>query len=89
MITQLGTSITGMNVLKYINNFLLLFSSCFNLCISFLSEKKYSRARDHFLHAGQPEDFGAMLAEFATSSGYQGEADLFLTQAVLQWAFLH
>ena len=53
-------------------------------CVFCLLEKQYARARDHFLYASQPEDFGAMLVEFATSLGYQGEADLFITQAVLQ-----
>ena len=48
------------------------------------AEKYYAMARDHFLYSGQPEKYGTMLVEFATSKGYAGEAELFITQAVLQ-----
>ena len=48
------------------------------------TEKNFVKARDHFLYACQPEDYGAMLVEFATSKGYPSEAELFVSQAVLQ-----
>ena len=48
------------------------------------AEKFYAMARDHFIYSGQPEKYGTMLVEFATSKGYAGEAELFVTQAVLQ-----
>ena len=52
--------------------------------LTLTTEKCLGKARDHFLYASLPEDFGAMLVELATSEGYPGEADLFVTQAVLQ-----
>ena len=52
-------------------------------CVLF-SEKDYARARDHFLYASKPEEYGNMLVEFACKKGYPSEADLFITQAVLQ-----
>ncbi len=48
------------------------------------TERQYANARDHFLYAEQPQEFGNMLAEVATKHGYAGEADLFIAQAVLQ-----
>ena len=48
------------------------------------TEKQYGRAREHFLHAEQPQEFGNMLVELSATFGYAGEADLFVTQAVLQ-----
>lgn len=48
------------------------------------TEKQYSKAREHFLYAEKPQEFGHMLAELATTFGYRGEADLFIAQAVLQ-----
>ena len=32
-----------------------------------------------------PEEFGLMLVEFATQKGHPSEADMFITQAVLQY----
>ena len=48
------------------------------------TEKQYVKAREHFLYAEHPQEFGCMLVELATTFGYSGEADLFITQAVLQ-----
>ena len=48
------------------------------------TEKQYVKAREHFLYAEQPKEFGCMLVELATTFGYSGEADLFIAQAVLQ-----
>ena len=52
--------------------------------VSSLTEKQYGKAREHFLYAEQPQEFGLMLVEVATTFGYTGEADLFITQVVLQ-----
>ena len=52
-------------------------------CVLF-SEKDYAQARDHFLYASKPEEYGNMLVEFACKKGYPSEADLFIAQAVLQ-----
>ncbi|XP_065898638.1 Golgi to ER traffic protein 4 homolog [Dysidea avara] len=51
---------------------------------TYWKEKDYARARDHFLYASKPEEYGSMLVEFACKKGYPSEADLFITQAVLQ-----
>ena len=48
------------------------------------SAKQYARAREHFQYACQPEEYAAMLVEVAATRGHPEEADLFLTQAVLQ-----
>jgi len=53
------------------------------LCYQF-PEENYAQARDHFLYASRPEDYGNMLVEFACKKGYPSEADLFIAQAVLQ-----
>ena len=49
-----------------------------------LTERQYVKAREHFLYAEQPQEFGNMLVELAMTFGYSGEADLFIAQAVLQ-----
>ena len=49
-----------------------------------LTERQYVKAREHFLYAEQPQEFGNLLVELATTFGYNGEADLFIAQAVLQ-----
>ena len=56
----------------------------YNILHILLTEKQYAKSREHFLYAEQPQEFGAMLVEMATTLGYSGEADLFLLQAVLQ-----
>jgi hypothetical protein len=52
--------------------------------LEYWKEKQYVKAREHFLYAEHPQEFGCMLVELATTFGYSGEADLFITQAVLQ-----
>lgn len=52
--------------------------------VSFITEKSYSSARQHFLHSDRVEDFGVMLLEYAMKEGYPHERELFLAQAVLQ-----
>ena len=56
----------------------------YNVLHTLLTEKQYAKSREHFLYSEQPQEFGAMLVEMATTLGYSGEADLFLVQAVLQ-----
>lgn len=51
---------------------------------AYTKEKNYVQARQHYLHVEMPEEFGILLMEVATTKGYPGEADLFITQAVLQ-----
>ncbi|CAI8050602.1 Golgi to ER traffic protein 4 homolog [Geodia barretti] len=51
-------------------------------------ERQYVKAREHFLYAEQPQEFGNMLVELAMTFGYSGEADLFIAQAVLQMLVL-
>lgn len=48
--------------------------------------KQYARAREHFQYACEPESYAHMLVEVAVTHGKAKEADLFLTQAILQWA---
>ena len=55
------------------------------MCPCVIIEGNYAEARNHFLYASQPEDYGNMLVEFACKKGYPSEADLFIAQAVLQW----
>ena len=58
---------------------------CVCHCVSGVPlEKQYGKAREHFLYAQQPQEFGNMLVELSTTYGYAGEADLFIAQAVLQ-----
>ena len=53
------------------------------LCL-FFTERNYSSARQHFAHGQEGELYGAFLVEHHVTSGYPGEIDLFVTQAVLQ-----
>ena len=48
-----------------------------------LVDKQFSKARDHFLYAGDPENFGTLLIEMAGLESAVG-ADVVITGAVLQ-----
>ncbi|XP_073245589.1 Golgi to ER traffic protein 4 homolog isoform X2 [Porites lutea] len=50
----------------------------------FWKEKNFSDSQYHFLFTSDGQQCAAMLVENATSRGFPGEADLFVTQAVLQ-----
>ena len=50
-----------------------------------LTEKKFSDSQYHFLFTSDGQQCATMLVENATTLGFQGEADLFVTQAVLQY----
>lgn len=52
------------------------------------SEKNYIKARYHFLHSTDAESFSQMMIECHRKYGYPSEADLFLTQSVLQFLCL-
>lgn len=46
------------------------------------SEKQFTKAREHFLYAADPENFAVLLVEMAGPE--EGEADVIITGAVLQ-----
>ncbi|CAH3020445.1 unnamed protein product [Porites evermanni] len=54
----------------------------------FWKEKNFSDSQYHFLFTSDGQQCAAMLVENATSRGFPGEADLFVTQAVLQFLCL-
>ena len=54
-------------------------------CVLFIIEQNYSDSRYHFLFTSDGHQCASMLVENATTRGYPGEADLFVTQAVLQY----
>ncbi|XP_065065869.1 Golgi to ER traffic protein 4 homolog [Rhopilema esculentum] len=54
------------------------------VAIKYWEERNYSSARQHFAHGQEGELYGAFLVEYHVTSGYPGEIDLFVTQAVLQ-----
>lgn len=54
------------------------------LAIAYFEESEFEKSRQYFLYANMPEEFGLMLIEFATQKGHSSEADMFITQAVLQ-----
>ena len=49
-----------------------------------VAEKNFSDSQYHFLFTSDGQQCAAMLVENATTLGFPGEADLFVTQAVLQ-----
>ncbi|XP_031554158.1 Golgi to ER traffic protein 4 homolog [Actinia tenebrosa] len=51
-------------------------------------EKNYGESRYHFLYTHDGLQCAKMLIEFATTRGYPGEQDLFVTQTVLQFLCL-
>ncbi|KXJ14956.1 Golgi to ER traffic protein 4 homolog [Exaiptasia diaphana] len=55
---------------------------------TYWQEKHYSESRYHFLYAHDGLQCAKMLIEFATTRGYPGEQDLFITQTVLQFLCL-
>ena len=59
----------------------ILTCSCFHC----FTEKNFSDSQYHFLFTSDGQQCAAMLVENATSRGFPGEADLFVTQAVLQY----
>jgi len=54
----------------------------------FWKEKNFSDSQYHFLFTSDGQQCAAMLVENATTLGFPGEADLFVTQAVLQYLCL-
>ena len=57
---------------------------CVYVSMSLPTEKQYAKAKEHFIYSEEPQEYGTMLVELATTCGYSGEADLFIAQAVLQ-----
>ena len=62
--------------------------TCTNLSFYFLVllEKNYLLARQHFIHSRDGSGCAAMLVELHEQRGYVNEIDLFIAQAVLQYA---
>ncbi|XP_020605518.1 Golgi to ER traffic protein 4 homolog [Orbicella faveolata] len=54
----------------------------------FWKEKNFSDSQYHFLFTSDGQQCATMLVENATTLGFPGEADLFVTQAVLQFLCL-
>lgn len=54
----------------------------------FWKEKNFSDSQYHFLFTSDGQQCATMLVESATTLGYPGESDLFVTQAVLQFLCL-
>ena len=58
----------------------------FNIAFSLLlTEKNFGDSQYHFLFTSDGQQCAAMLVESATTLGFPGESDLFVTQAVLQY----
>ncbi|XP_076366387.1 Golgi to ER traffic protein 4 homolog isoform X2 [Tachypleus tridentatus] len=51
-------------------------------------EKNYAQSRYHFIHSSDGDGCASMLVEYHVNKGYPSEADLFITQAVLQFLCL-
>ncbi|KAI6645857.1 hypothetical protein LOD99_13116 [Oopsacas minuta] len=45
--------------------------------------QRYSEAKKHFIHGGQPNDFALRVLDLSLKGGYPGETGLFITQTVL------
>ncbi|XP_023323568.1 Golgi to ER traffic protein 4 homolog [Eurytemora carolleeae] len=58
------------------------------IAYSLWQKRKYSEARNHFLHSCDGEGCGSMLVEFHTTKGFNSETELFITQTVLQYLCL-
>ena len=71
-----------------VNAMLNVTSVTYHMLSYWFTEGNYAEARNHFLYASRPEDYGSMLVEFACKKGYPSEADLFIAQAVLQWVLV-
>jgi len=56
--------------------------------LKFWEEKEYEGARQHFIHTSDGTQCAAFLIEYHIVSGFPGEIDLFVTQAVLQYLCL-
>lgn len=52
---------------------------------AYWQEKNYAQARYHFMFSMDGSGFASMLVELHTEKGFNGEIDMFITQAVLQY----
>ena len=59
--------------------------ACYVDLFDLLTERNFSDSQYHFLFTSDGQQCATMLVENATSLGFPGEADLFVTQAVLQY----
>lgn len=60
----------------------------FVCALKFWEEKDYESARQHFIHTSDGTQCASFLIEYHIVSGFPGEIDLFVTQAVLQFLCL-
>jgi len=60
----------------------------FVCALKFWEEKEYESARQHFIHTSDGSQCATFLIEYHIVSGFPGEIDLFVTQAVLQFLCL-
>ena len=81
MYTSVYMHIHIMYMCMYMYNYVYVYE---NLIIYFI-ESELEKSRQCFLYANMPEELGLMLVEFATQKGHPSEADMFITQTVLQY----
>eukprot|EP00112_Aurelia_sp_Birch-Aquarium-sp1_P009172 Seg2030.12 transcript_id=Seg2030.12/GoldUCD/mRNA.D3Y31 product="Golgi to ER traffic protein 4-like" protein_id=Seg2030.12/GoldUCD/D3Y31 len=54
------------------------------IATKYWEEGEYKAARQHFVHSSEGKQYATFLVEYHVTSGYPGEIDMFVTQAVLQ-----